>query len=180
MLHHTRLVLASGAASVALVAAAAAPVIARTADPTTAPPGWRTSPTVHAATRATMTHVTDLRIARHPRFDRVVVDIDGRLPAYSIRYVRRLLYDPSGKPVPLHGRTKVSLSLRPASAHNRAGRSVYDGPRLTQVHLPTLRGVALTGDFEGVVSFGFTTDRKAPYRIFTLRHPDRVVVDFHH
>ena len=57
---------------------------------------------------------------------------------------------------------------------------MYDGPRLRQLGLPTLRGFALTGDFEGVVSFGFSTDRRAGYRIFTLTNPSRVVIDFRH
>jgi hypothetical protein len=82
--------------------------------------------------------------------------------------------------VPLHGRTRVSLAITPARGHDRAGNTVYDGPRLRQVHLPSLRGIALTGDFEGVVSFGFTTSGKVPYRIFALTDPTRLVVDFHH
>ena len=170
--HRTRLALASGAVSLSLVTAVAPVATASTA--------WRTTPTVHPATKATMTRVTDLRWARHAHFDRVVIDIRGRRPAYSIRYTRRLLFDPSGKPVPLHGRKKVSLAITPASGHDRAGNTVYDGPRLRQVHLPSLRGIALTGDFEGVVSFGFTTSGKVPYRIFALTDPTRLVVDFHH
>lgn len=168
----TRLALASAAVSLGLVTAVAPAVSASTP--------WHTRPTVHSATKAKLTHVVDLRYARHAKFDRVVIDITGRRPAYSIRYARRLLFDPSGKPVPLQGRRKVSLSITPASTHTRAGKSVYDGPRLRQVHLPSLRGVALTGDFEGVVSFGFTTSARVPYRIFTLTDPTRLVVDFHH
>ena len=170
--HRARLALASGAVSLGLVTAAAPGVTAVTP--------WHTTPTVHTATKAKMTHVVDLRWSRHAHFDRVVVDIRGRRPAYSVRYTRQLLFDPSGKPVPLRGRKKVSLSISPASTHDKAGTSVYDGPRLRQAHLPSLRVVALTGDFEGVVSFGFTTSGKVPYRVFTLTDPTRLVVDFHH
>jgi hypothetical protein len=75
--HRTRLALASGAVSLSLVTAVAPVATASTA--------WRTTPTVHPATKATMTRVTDLRWARHAHFDRVVIDIRGRRPAYSIR-----------------------------------------------------------------------------------------------
>ena len=46
--------------------------------------------------------------------------------------------------------------------------------------LPTLRGIAFTEDFEGQVSLGFSTSRRAPYRILTLTGPSPVVVDFQH
>jgi hypothetical protein len=125
-----------------------------------------------------MPKVVNLRYARHASFDRVVIDLSGRRPAYAVRYVDRLTYDPSGKAVPLRGRHKMELTLHPAAGHS-GGTNLYRGPRLRQVDLPTLRGIALTGDWEGVVSFGFTT-RTKPYRIFTMTDPSRVVLDWRH
>ncbi len=172
MFRRTRLGLAAAVVSLGLVA---------TSSPAaTALPDWRTSPTVHENPRARQPKVIDLRYAEHRRFDRVVIDIRGRAPGYKISYTQQLTYDGSGEPVPLRGRTKMYISLRPAYAHNDAGKNLYQGPRLRQVHLPTLRGIALTGDFEGQVTFGFTTDRRAPYRIFTLHDPTRIVIDWKH
>lgn len=177
MLHKTRLGTRLG-----LAAAAVSLGLVATTSPaaTAALPDWGTAPSSYTNPQARMPRVVDLRWARHTHFDRVVIDINGRRPGYRARYVRKLVYDGSGRPVPLQGRKKFSLVLNPASAHNNRGESVYEGPRLRQVHLPTLRGIAFTGDFEGYVSFGFTTDRKAPYRIFTLTNPSRVVLDFKH
>jgi hypothetical protein len=172
MFGRTRVGLAAAAASLALVASGTASA--------TAMPAWRTTPTVHLQSSAVMPKIVGLRYAEHVRFDRVVIDVQGRRPGYAIRYTPRLTYDPSGRAVPLRGRQKMSLVLRPAAAHSASGANLYQGPRLRQVGLPTLKGIALTGDFEGVVSFGFTTSRKAPYRIFTLTHPNRIVVDWHH
>lgn len=82
--------------------------------------------------------------------------------------------------MPLRGRRFISVRLTPASAHNRSGDSVYSGPRLRRYHLPTLRGVAFTGDFEGHVSFGFSLRRRENFRVFVLRQPHRIVIDLHH
>lgn len=172
MFHKTRLGMAAAVVSLGLVATSAPAA--------TALPDWRTTPTTRTNDRAHQPKVVGLRFAEHAHFDRVVIDVKGRRPGYTIRYTKRLSYDGSGDRVPLKGRKKMSVTLTPAYAHNDSGASVYDGPRLRQLHFPTLRGVAFTGDFEGHVTFGFTTDRRAPYRIFTLTNPSRVVVDWHH
>lgn len=172
MLHKTRLGLAAAVVSLGLVA---------NTTPATALPDWRTTPTSYENPRARTPKVIGLRYATHENFDRVVIDIRGRRPGYRISYTKRLAYDGSGKTVPLKGRKKMSLTLTPAYAHRmQDGSGVYEGPRLEQVDFPTLRGVAFTGDFEGQVSFGFSTDRRAPYRIFTLTEPNRIVVDWKH
>jgi hypothetical protein len=170
MFHTTRLGLAAGILSLGLVAT--------TAPSATALPDWRTEPTSRDGHSA---RVVDLRFATHGKFDRVVIDLRGRRrPGYTIDYTKRLFREGSGQLVKLRGKQKMFLSLTPAYAHDGQGRPVYDGPRKKNLDLPTLRGVAFTGDFEGYVTFGFGLDRRAPYRIFTLHHPTRIVVDFQH
>jgi hypothetical protein len=66
----------------------------------------------------------------------------------------RAVYDASGKPVPLHGAYYLRITLTPAVEHNAKGVAVYHGPKPTALRLPHLKGFALIGDFEGVVSFG--------------------------
>jgi hypothetical protein len=146
--------------------------------PAVALPDWRTSQTVQGSSSSV--RVLDLRHAQHPRFDRVVIDLRGMRPGYTISYTRRLFREGSGRPVRLAGRRKMFLSLAPAYAHDNAGHSLYDGPRKVHTGYPTLKGVAFTGDFEGHVTFGFGIDRRAPYRIFTLGSPRRLVVDWKH
>jgi len=189
MFHPTRLGLAATVATglFATTAAPATPAVPQPAQPATtastaaaALPDWRTTATVSTDHRAKQPKVVGLRYAEHARFDRVVIDVRGLRPGYTVSYTRRLSYDGSGERVPLKGRKKMFLTLTPAYAHNGAGADVYDGPRLRQLRLPTLRGVAFTGDFEGYVSFGFTTDRRAPYRVFSLTNPSRIVLDWRH
>jgi hypothetical protein len=124
--------------------------------------------------------IVNLRVGEHTHFDRVVVDVRGTVPGYSLRYVHRLRYDGSGERVPLHGRRFLALSLTPATAHRADGTSVYRGPQLQQYSMPVLRGVAFTGDFEGVVSFGIALRRHVAYDVSVLHSPNRIVIDLHH
>ena len=172
MFHRTTTGLAAAVLSLGLVAASAPAA--------TALPDWRTTATAKANDRARAPKVIDLRYATHPRFDRVVVDVRGLRPGYSIRYTRHLRQDGSGVEVALHGRRAMTLRLNPAYAHNQKGSSVYTGPRKRNLDFPTLRGVAFLGDYEGYVTLGFGLDHRAPYRIFTLSHPRRIVIDFKH
>jgi len=148
--------------------------------PAVALPDWRTSATSYTNERAWMPSVVDVRHAEHRSFDRVVVDVRGRRPGYSIRHARVLRFDGSGQKAHLRGRHKMVLVLDPASGHDQAGNSVYRGPRHLRLQFATLRGIKLLGDYEGRVTLGLGLDRKAPYRIFTLTDPSRVVVDFRH
>ncbi len=152
-----------------------------TSSPAGALPAYTKSPTTFENPRLTgQPKIVGLRVAEHRRFDRIVIDVQGRRPSFTVRYVDQLNYDGSGDAVPLNGRRKLALALNPARAHDDMGHNVYKGPRLRQYGLPMLRGVAFTGDFEGVVSFGFTARRKNGYRIFTLTNPSRVVIDLRH
>lgn len=122
--------------------------------------------------------VIDLRYAMHPRYDRVVIDIRGYIPGYRTSYHRTFTYDGSGATVPIRG--GLQIVLRPAYAHNSAGQSVYDGPKLVRPRFPQLKAIAMTGDFEGQVSFAFGLADHAYYRIFRLHDPQRIVIDFRH
>jgi hypothetical protein len=166
----TRLGLLAGAVSLGLVA---------TTTPAAALPDWSTERTLHRS--GSTIRVLDLRYAEHPRFDRVVLDLRGKNPGYEIAYVRFLRYDFRGTKVHLKGRRHMSLTLKPsASGHTAAGKALYEGPQRIYVDLPTLKGIAVTGDFEGFFSVGFSTDRRAAYRAFTLRNPSRLVIDWKH
>jgi len=122
--------------------------------------------------------VVNLRYATHAHFDRVVIDIRGQqLPGYRTFYARSFVYDASGQAVPIRG--GLGIDLRPAYAHNNAG-NVYNGPTLVRPRFPQLMAIAMTGDFEGHVSFAFGLADHASYRIYRLHDPQRIVIDFHH
>jgi hypothetical protein len=146
---------------------------------TSALPDWKTSATSWTNPAARHPLVVNLRYAKHPRFDRVVIRIQGRLPGYRAAYHRHFFHDASGRPVPIRGGLQVVLM--PAYAHNQAGGNVYRGPKLVRPGFPALKAIAMTGDFEGQVTFAFgLSPRRTPYRIFRLHDPQRLVIDFRH
>ncbi len=168
--------------SIKLVTAAATALLSVVATaPTSQARGvWDTTPVRVTHDVSPTPKVVDLRVGQHPNFDRVVIDLDGKVPGYIVRYVRELTYDGSGEAVPLRGRKFISVTLSPAQAHNASGDSVYEGPRLRQYHMPALRGVAFTGDFEGRVSFGLALRHRSDFRVFVLHAPNRIVIDARH
>ena len=142
-------------------------------------PAWRQQATSWTHPAARSPKVTNLRFAAHRTFDRVVIDIAGRIPSGRAHYARRFHYDGSGALVPIRARSGIAVTLSPARAHDRHGNS-YEGPRVARPHLKTLKALAFTGDFEGTVSFGFALTHRAPYRILFLHQPQRLVIDFKH
>ena len=167
-----RLVRLTVAAALALVAA---PVTATSSQASV----WDTGPVIVTRDVTPTPRVVDLRVREHTHFDRITIDLHGKVPGYRTRYVRTLRYDGSGNPVPLRGRKFIEFVVIPARAHNASG-PVYEGPVLRQYHLPTLRGVALTGDFEGQVSFGFSLRSKQQFRVSERHSPNVLRIDLHH
>jgi hypothetical protein len=143
-------------------------------------PAWDTSPVKVTRNVKPTPKVVDLRTGEHRNFDRVVIDLNGKVPGYRVRYVKQLTFDGSGDPVPVHGRKFISVQLTPAKAHNAKGESVYEGPRLRHREFDVIRDVAFTGDFEAVVSFGISLRRKENFRVFVLHDPNRLVIDVRH
>ena len=97
-------------------------------------------------------HVVGIRTGQHATFDRVVVDLKGEAPGYTVGYVRQVREDGSGKAVETRGRADLLIRLTPANAHHENGSPTYHGPNRFTVDYPALREVAFAGDFEATVS----------------------------
>ncbi|MFF8265980.1 hypothetical protein ACF059_01170 [Streptomyces sp. NPDC016562] len=124
--------------------------------------------------------VVNARWAGHPTYDRIVIDLQAYVPTVTVTPVPQLRYDGSGAPVPLAGKYFLEIRLNPAAAHDDAGNSVYVGPKLQKIYLSKLKGIALTGDYEGYVTFGAAFDTLPYYRAYSLHSPERFVVDIAH
>lgn len=146
-----------------------------------AAPASASAKTAATATAATATPlVVNARWGGHCTYDRMVVDLQGYVPEVTVTPVTELVYDGSGKPVPLAGRYFLEIRLHPAAGHDDAGNNVYQGPKLLKINLPKLKGIALTGDYEGYVTFGAAFDTKPAYTSFKLHAPERFVLDVAH
>lgn len=132
---------------------------------------WRHVPvgvSRHVAAPA-MPVVTGVRTAAHPEcgYDRLVLDITGPLPSSKVSSAAQVTADPSGKPITLPGRQYLLITLQPARAHDSSGGSTVT--RSAQaLGYPVLKGYALAGDFEGVVTLALGLDGPASIRIGEL------------
>jgi hypothetical protein len=119
--------------------------------------------------------VTGVRFAAHSQegFDRIVFDIRGALPGYSVRYVSQVRMDPSDRPVSVPGRRYLLVVLNPAQAHRADGAATVSG--VHHVGLPILESYAVVGDYEGHVSIVLGLDDVVGYRVGEL--PGRIYLD---
>ncbi|MFE2875349.1 hypothetical protein ACFXG6_12425 [Streptomyces roseus] len=124
--------------------------------------------------------VVNARWGGHCTYDRIVIDLRGYVPRATVTRVPRLVHDGSGAPVPLAGKHFLQIRLHPAAAHDRTGAGTYRGPRLVRIRLPQLKGLALTGDFEGYVTFGAAFGAEPSVTSFPLHAPERLVLDVAH
>jgi hypothetical protein len=119
--------------------------------------------------------VTGIRYAAHSvqGYDRIVFDISGGLPGYSVRYVSQVRADPSDRPVTVPGRRHLLVVLTPAQAHRDNGATTVSGVHRTD--LPMLKSYAVVGDFEGYVSIALGLDDVVGFRVGEL--PGRIYLD---
>jgi hypothetical protein len=119
--------------------------------------------------------LVDIRAAHHAGFDRVVFEFDGGVPSsHKVRYVDRLLGDASGLPVRIAGRAILRVRFEPARAHDVHGATA---PRRRAFALPNVMTTVTAGDFEAVTTYGIGLAKRTDFDVFTLRNPDRVVID---
>lgn len=136
-------------------------------------------PTADAQATGAGQGLTDIRVGRHATYDRIVLDFRGPLPsAWRAGWVAALFADPSGRRVTLPGKAFVGVVARPASAVDVTGRRTYAGPATIRTpQLNNVRAVAITGDFERVLSIGVGTAHRTWVHVSRLTAPNRLVID---
>jgi hypothetical protein len=139
---------------------------------------WRAAPvsiTRHVAVPP-MPVITAIRTAAHPDcgYDRIVLDITGPTPGYTIKYVTHVTADPSGKTITLPGRSDLLITLRPAQAHTDSGSPTVTRRVQIPGH-PMLKGYVLAGDFEGVLTLALGLQSTTSIRVGEF--PGRLYID---
>jgi peptidoglycan hydrolase-like protein with peptidoglycan-binding domain len=139
-----------------------------------------TEPISHAADTQGQARLRRVRAGRNKDFDRLVFDFDGPVPGVDVAYVRELVADGSGEPIPLRGRAVVQIVLRPAVAHHEDGSPSVTGPLPDVTGFAAFRQVADAGDFEAVLTWGIGVAARTGLRATRLTGPSRIAVDVVH
>lgn len=131
-------------------------------------------------------HLVGVRSGRHGCYDRLVLDLDGQMNGYDVRYVSAVRAEGSGDVVPTAGGARLQVVLR-APAYDADGRATYvpaNPARLSDVRgYSTFRQVTWAGSFEGQTTTGLGVRARLPFRVLTLAGPgdtSRLVVDVAH
>lgn len=127
--------------------------------------------------------VTAVRVARQDGYDRVVFELDGRnagQPGWRVEYVDDPRRDGSGDPVDVEG--EATLVVRIDGVGYPFDTGVEEEPTAPVVpgDVEVVREVEVGSVFEGVFEGYVGTSREAPFRVFRLADPARVVIDLLH
>lgn len=159
-------------------------------DPSASPAAHADVPVFPAGTRPQLVNakgehdlvLRDLRVAEHDGFDRLVVQLDGTgTPGWQVEYVDKPRAEGSGETVDVRGdhALQVMISGVTLPEGDPPPWDHYEGPR----HFVPEDGgdvddVDYLGWFEGYSQLFLGIDGdKAPFRVFTLDNPSRLVID---
>ncbi|WP_077488663.1 AMIN-like domain-containing (lipo)protein [Sinomonas mesophila] len=130
--------------------------------------------------------ITNIRSGRHACFDRLVVDVNGEAPKYTVRYVSAVTLDGSGFTLPLRGGAFIEVTVM-APAHDQDYNPTYTPANRDEAvnvaGFQTFRQVAFAGTYEFVTEIGLGVRARLPFRVFTLAGPgagSRLVIDVAH
>ncbi len=170
------------AASPTTDATSAAPSESPSSSPSAEPSGrpFTTEPSDAEGSDLGSTTVSRIRSGSNQGFDRLVLDLKGPAPAWQAEYVDRLVNDGSGEPAPINGVRNLLVVVQATGYDVNTGDPVFQGPNVARPRLTTLKAWSVTGDFEGQFSVGLALNSDAPYRVFALTKPSRLVIDVQH
>ncbi len=127
--------------------------------------------------------ITDVRIASHAGFDRIVFEIEGDGTAgWDIRYVDEPTSQGSGEPVELEGEAALSIALQNVTLPPEVpeGIELFEDDRATGAEGGLVHEVVNDTIFEGIQSFFAGLDAEQPFLVERFEDPQRVVIDIPH
>jgi hypothetical protein len=123
--------------------------------------------------------VSDIRVARQDGFDRVVFEVGGTgTPGWDVRYVDTATSQGSGNPVGVAGDAVLQVTLTGAGYPYATGVEEFSssGP-LSAADTQVVTEVVFDATFEGQAMAFVGTTGRAPFRVYLLEGPTRVVVE---
>jgi len=125
--------------------------------------------------------ISDIRVAEHAGFDRIVFEFAAGTPQYTIERAQPPLErDPSGLPATVGGGSFLRIVLHGGTVQLPNGGTSYAGPTSYSPGFTRLKDLQSAGDFEAVGSWYVGMSGDACVRAFTLTAPSRLVIDLQH
>jgi hypothetical protein len=126
-----------------------------------------------------------IRTTRYADHDSVEFEFGGAQPPQENHHVVTEVHaDPSDQPVPLQGKAFLEVVFQGAALDNMAREldpakvRKYPGPTRIAPGLPVVKEIAVSGNFENVLSFGVGLDRQTRVSMETGDSPARVILNF--
>jgi hypothetical protein len=150
---------------------------------TPAPPfPANTEPDTAAPSSGARVTVRDIRLGRQDGFDRVVFEVGGKgTPGWDVRYVDAASSQGSGKAIDVAGGAILQVALTGAGYPYDTGVTEYSaaGP-LTTGGTGVVTEVVFDATFEGTTTAFVGTKSQAPFRVYLMQNPTRVVLEVAH
>jgi hypothetical protein len=120
------------------------------------------------------------RVAPQPGYDRVVLELAGKVPGqpgWRVEYVTQPTSDGSGNPVAVRGTAYLQVIVTGVGYPADTGVPEPAIRRIRPAGTAVVREVVLDGVFEGQYTAFVGLTGKRPFRVFRLSNPARVVID---
>ena len=122
--------------------------------------------------------VSDIRVGRHDGFDRVVFDVGGTgTPGWDVRYVDAASSQGSGDEVAVAGDAILQVTLSGAGYPYDTGVEEFSGGPVSSGDTEVVTELVFDATFEGTTVAFVGTTAQAPFRVYLLDDPTRVVLE---
>jgi hypothetical protein len=122
--------------------------------------------------------VSDIRIGRHDGFDRVVFEVGGTgAPGWDVRYVDAASSQGSGDDIAVDGDAILQVTLTGAGYPYDTGVEEFSGGPVSSGDAEVVTEVVYDNTYEGTSVAFVGTTAQAPFRVYLLDNPTRVVLE---
>jgi hypothetical protein len=122
--------------------------------------------------------VTAVRAARHEGYDRVVFELAGTgTPGWSVEYVDSPSSQGSGAAVDVPGAAYLQVTLQGTTYPYESGAEEVPRGPVAISDTDVVQGVSYDATYEGTSVAWVGTTGRAPFRVYSLTGPSRVVVE---
>ncbi|MCW2536043.1 MAG: uncharacterized protein JWQ26_1742 [Modestobacter sp.] len=122
--------------------------------------------------------VTELRAGAHDGFDRVVFELAGQgTPGWDVEYVDSATAEGTGAPIDLAGPVYLRVVLQGTSYPYESGSTEVTRGPVAVDGTSTVTGAFYDGTFEGQSLAYVGVRAQAPFRVYALDGPTRIVVE---